>query len=72
MRLALAFAAFALLSACGNQPPSRSIGAAPTGTNASTGAPYLGPTAMGPGGINRDYNIGGDPNFPNRGSSGRR
>jgi hypothetical protein len=70
---ALAPAALVLLvAACGNQPASRSVGAAPVGTNASTGQPYLSPAAMGPGGINRNYDIGGDPNFPNRGSSGRR
>ena len=71
--LPLSLATLVLLAAaCSNQPTSRSTGAAPTGTVAGTGQPYLSPQATGPGGINRDYNIGGDPNVPSTGGSGRR
>ena len=64
--------ALLLLAACGNQPPSRSVGSTPIGSDASSGQPSLSPAGAGPGGINRNYNTGGDPNFPGGGSSGSR
>jgi hypothetical protein len=64
--------ALLLLAACGNQPPSRSVGSTPIGTDASTGRPSLSPAGAGPGGINRDYYTGSDPNFPGGGRSGGR
>ena len=68
----LALTALLLLAACGNQPPSRSIGSTPIGTDASTGQPTLSQSGAGPGGINRDYYTGSDPNFPGSGRSGGR
>lgn len=60
------------LAACGNQPPSRSIASTPIGTDASTGRPSLSQAGAGPGGINRDYHTGSDPNFPGGSPSGGR
>ena len=62
----------ALLAACGPEPPYRSVGSTPTGTDASTGQPSVSARGLGPGGINRDYYIGGDPNFPEPQGPGRR
>ncbi len=63
----------ALLAACGAQPPLyRSVGSTPIGTDASTGQPSVSARGLGPGGINRNYYIGGDPNFPEPQASGRR
>ncbi len=63
----------ALLAACGAQPPLyRSVGSTPIGTDASTGQPSVSARGLGPGGINRNYYIGGDPNFPEPQGSGRR
>ncbi len=53
----------ALLAACANQPPSRSVGSTPIGSTA-TGQTYLSPAGYGPGGINLNYYTGADPNFP--------
>jgi hypothetical protein len=64
-----------LLAACGGPQPlsfSRGAGSAPIGTDASTGQPAVSARGLGPGGINRGYNTGGDPNFPESSSSGRR
>ena len=63
-----------LLAACGGlqQPLYRSVGSTPVGTDASTGAPSVSSKGWGPGGINRNYYIGGDPNFPETQGSGRR
>ena len=64
-----------LLAACGGPQPlsfSRGAGSAPVGTDASAGQPAVSAVGLGPGGINRDYNIGGNPNFPESGASGRR
>ncbi len=69
----LAVALPAAAAGCGAQPPVyRSVGSAPIGTDASTGLPSVSARGLGPGGINRDYNIGGDPNFPEPRGSGRR
>ena len=68
----LALIALLLLAGCGNQPPSRSTGSTPIGTDASTGRPTLSQSGAGPGGINRDYYTGSDPNFPGGGRSGGR
>ena len=73
LRFALCGASLALLAACGApQPLYRSVGSAPIGTDASTGAPSVSARGLGPGGINRDYYIGGDPMFPEPQGSGRR
>jgi len=56
--------ALLLLAACGNQPPSRSVGSTPIGSDASSGQPSLSPAGAGPGGINQNYYTGSDPNFP--------
>jgi hypothetical protein len=61
-----------LLAACGGQPLQRSVGSTPIGTDASTGQPSVSARGLGPGGINRNYYIGGDPNFPEPQGSGRR
>jgi hypothetical protein len=70
---ALLVALFAA-TACGPQPPPlyRSVGSTPIGTDASTGQPSVSARGLGPGGINRNYYIGGDPNFPEPQASGRR
>jgi uncharacterized lipoprotein YajG len=69
----LALAAAALLAACAAEPlPQRSIASTPIGSTATSG-PYL--DSAGSLDINRDYNIGADPNFPGgmgRGSRGIR
>ncbi len=66
-------ALLALLAACGAQSPLyRSVGSTPIGTDASTGQPSVSARGLGPGGINRNYYIGGDPNFPEPQGSGRR
>ncbi len=63
----------ALLAGCAAQPPLyRSVGSTPIGTDASTGQPSVSARGLGPGGINRNYYIGGDPNFPEPQASGRR
>jgi hypothetical protein len=67
-----ALLAAALLAACGPEPLHRSVGSTPTGTDAATGQPSVSSRAIGPGGINRDYHIGGDPLFPEPRGSGRR
>jgi hypothetical protein len=72
VRLAAFAALVGLLAACGSQPPSRSVGSTPIGTDASTGRPSLTSMGVGPGGINRNYYTGGDPNFPEPQASGRR
>jgi hypothetical protein len=64
--------ALLLLAACGNQPPSRSVGSTPIGTDASTGQPSLSSSGAGPGGINQNYYTGSDPNFPGGGRAGGR
>jgi len=56
--------ALLLLAGCGNQPPSRSVGSTPIGTDASSGQPSLSSAGAGPGGINQNYYTGSDPNFP--------
>lgn len=71
-RFVLPSVLLALLAACGAQPARRSVAGTPIGTNASTGQPSVSAQGLGPGGINRDYNIGGDPNFPEPSGSGRR
>ena len=48
----------ALLAACGPEPPHRSVGSTPTGTDASTGQPSVSARGFGPGGINREALIG--------------
>lgn len=69
----LALTATALvLAACGNQPPGKSVGAAPIGADASTGRPTLARSAAGPAGINRDYNTGTNPSIPGGGAEGGR
>ena len=60
----LAMIALLLLAGCGNQPPSRSVGSTPIGTDASTGQPSLSSSGAGPCGINQNYYTGSDPNFP--------
>ena len=70
--LTLALAGLALAACTGNDPPRRSIASQPIGSTATSG-PYLAPS--GAQDINRDYNIGADPNFPggmSRGSRGVR
>lgn len=62
-RIPLAMALLCL-AACGNQPPSRSVGSTPIGTDASTGRPSLSQAGAGPGGINLNYHTGSDPNVP--------
>lgn len=71
-RFALCGALFALLAACGGPSYQRSVGSAPVGTDASTGQPAVSARGIGPGGINRDYNIGSGGVFPESGTSGRR
>ena len=72
-RFAFCGALLGLLAACGApQPLYRSVGSAPIGTDASTGAPSVSARTYGPGGINRNYYIGGDPNFPEPQGTGRR
>jgi hypothetical protein len=72
-RFALCGALLALLAAaCGPQPLRRSVGSTPIGTDASTGQPGVSAGGVGPGGINRNYYIGGDPNFPEPRDRGRR
>ena len=72
-RFVLCGALLALLAACGGaEPPHRSVGSTPIGTDASTGQPSVSARGLGPGGINRNYHIGGDPNFPEPQGSGRR
>ena len=71
-RFAICGALLALLAACGAEPARRSVASTPIGTDASTGRPGVSPWGLGPGGINRDYHIGGDPNFPEPRGSGRR
>ena len=44
----LAMIALLLLAGCGNQPPSRSVGSTPIGTDASTGRPTLSQSGAGP------------------------
>ncbi|MBX6747663.1 MAG: hypothetical protein IRY87_36995 [Acetobacteraceae bacterium] len=63
-------ALLSLLGACANQPPSRSVASTPIGSTA-TSPPWLSPQGYGPGGINQNYYIGADPNFP-EGTSGSR
>lgn len=64
-------ALLSLLAACANnQLPSRSVASTPIGSTA-TSPPWLSPQGYGPAGINRDYYIGADPNFP-RGTTGGR
>jgi hypothetical protein len=72
LRLALGGTLFTLLTACGPQPASLSPGSAPVGTDASTGQPNVSLQRAGPGGVNRDYNIGGDPSAGQGTRSGRR
>ncbi len=71
IRFALCGALLALLAACG---PSyqRSVASAPVGTDASTGQPAVSARSIGPGGINRDYYLGGGGLFPEPQASGRR
>ena len=71
LRPCLVLPALLLLGACGTPLPARSIGSTPIGTDASTGQPSLSRQGAGPGGINRNYYIGGDPNFPETRGSGR-
>jgi hypothetical protein len=71
-RFALCGALLALLAACNPNPYYRSVGSAPVGTDASTGLPALSSRSVGPGGINRDYYIGGGGAFPETQGSGRR
>ena len=71
-RFAFCGALLALLAACGPNPARRSVASTPIGTDASTGMPSISARGLGPGGINRDYYIGGDPNFPEPQASGRR
>ena len=72
--LCAALLASLALSACGGAqaPFYRSVGSAPIGTDASTGQPSVSARGLGPGGINRNYYIGGDPMFPEPQGSGRR
>jgi hypothetical protein len=71
-RSALCAALLAMLTACGAEPPRRSVASTPIGTDAATGQPSISARGFGPGGINRNYYIGGDPNFPETQGSGRR
>ena len=68
------FAPLALAGCGGAQAPfyQRSVGSAPVGTDASTGQPAASARGIGPGGINRDYYIGGSGAFPEVQGSGRR
>ena len=70
-RIALCGALLALLAACDAPSYQRSVGGAAVGTDASTGRPAVSSRAIGPGGINRDYYIGGGT-FPEPQGSGRR
>ena len=72
--LCAALLASLALSACGGAqaPFYRSVGSAPIGTDASTGQPAVSARSIGPGGINRDYYIGGGGAFPEPQGSGRR
>ena len=72
IRFAFCGALLALLAACGGPSYQRSVGSAPVGTDASTGQPSVSARALGPGGINRDYYIGGGGAFPESNTSGRR
>lgn len=72
LRFALCGALFAALAGYGPQPLRRSTASTPIGTDASTGQPSVSARGLGPGGINRNYHIGGDPNFPEPQGSGRR
>ena len=72
LRFAVYGASLALLAGCGAEPPRRSVASTPIGTDASTGLPSVSARGLGPGGINRDYHIGGDPNFPEPQGTGRR
>ena len=68
----LAGASLALAACNGQDLPRRSVASQPIGSTATSG-PYLSPA--GAQDINRDYNIGADPNFPggmSRGSRGVR
>ncbi len=71
-RFVLCGALLALLAGCGPEPARRSVASTPIGTDASTGQPSVSARGLGPGGINRNYYIGGDPNFPEPQASGRR
>lgn len=71
-RFVLCGALLVLLAACGAEPARRSVASTPIGTDASTGQPSVSARGLGPGGINRNYYIGGDPNFPEPQGSGRR
>ena len=71
-RFVLCGALLALLAACGAEPARRSVASTPIGTDASTGLSSISARGLGPGGINRNYYIGGDPNFPEPQASGRR
>lgn len=72
-RFALCAACLVLLAGCGAPLTHRGVASTPTGTDAATGQPAVSARALGPGGINRQYNIGADPLFPdlNDGSRGR-
>ncbi len=72
IRFALCGASLALLAACGGPSYQRSIASAPVGTDASTGQPAVSARSIGPGGINRDYYLGGSGAFPEPQGSGRR
>lgn len=72
LRFALCGTVLTLLAACGPQPASLSPGSTPVGTDASTGRPDVSMQRAGPGGVNRDYNIGGDPSAGQGSRSGRR
>jgi hypothetical protein len=63
-----AMATLVLLAGCGNNPPVRTIGSTPVGSTID-GQVAATPESLGPGGINRNYYTGSDPNFP-RGSTG--
>ena len=72
-RFVVCGAVLASLAACGaNAPRLRGAGSAPVGTDATTGQPSVSARGLGPGGINRNYHIGADPNFPESSTSGRR
>ena len=63
-----AAAAVTLLAGCNNNPPELTTGGVPVGSTATSG-PSVSHTALGPAGINRNYYVGSDPNFP-RGGAG--
>jgi hypothetical protein len=72
-RFALCGALLCLLAACGGADPARrSVASTPIGTDAATGRPSVSASGLGPGGINRNYHVGGDPNFPEPQATGRR